>query len=196
MNPEAVEEQYAAHNKALRQMLDESTTVLIDIAQCIVNAFKNGNKLLLFGNGGSAADAQHIAAEFINRFRRERAAFPAIALTTDSSILTSIGNDSSFDLIFARQVDALATRGDIVAALSTSGSSSNVLRALDSAGIKGATRIGFTGSTGRSSMVVGCDLCLVVPSNDTARIQECHEFAWHLICGMVEEALCSTGNRA
>lgn len=195
MNLSAVEEQYAAHNVALRQMMDESASLLVTIAERIVECFARGNKLLLFGNGGSAADAQHVAAEFINRFRINRTPLPAIALTTDTSTLTSIANDASFDLVFSRQVEALAMEGDVVAAISTSGASSNVLRALDAARSKGAQAIGFTGVNGRGQMNARCDICLVVPSADTARIQECHEFAWHVICGMVEDFLASGDKR-
>lgn len=116
---------------------------------------------------------------------------PAIALTTDTSILTAVGNDSSFDLVFSRQVEALAVKGDILLGISTSGGSVNVLKALDTARTKGMMTVGFTGEMGRESMGPKCDYCLVVPFTDTARIQECHEFVWHVICGLVEETLFS-----
>ena len=144
---------------------------------------------MLCGNGGSAADSQHIAAEFVNRYRMNRAALPAIALTVDTSILTSIGNDSSYEFTFSRQVEALARPGDILAALSTSGGSPNILKALEVARVHNVKTIGFTGETGRQSMASKCDLCLVVPSSDTPRVQEVHEFVWHVICDMVEQAL-------
>ncbi len=184
-----VQEEYSSHEKILEQTVQQSATVIVDIANAIARAFKNGNKLLLCGNGGSAADAQHVAAEFLNRFLLDRRGLPAVSLTTDTSILTSIGNDLTFDDIFSRQVDALAIKGDIVAGISTSGRSANILKALDSARKHGAITIGFTGENGRVSFMPKCDYCLVVPSTDTARIQECHGFVWHAICGLVEQQL-------
>jgi len=178
-----------AHITTLQQTGDECGATISEIAERIIACFQRGNKVLLCGNGGSAADAQHVAAEFVNRFRLERGALPAIALTTNSSILTSIGNDSSFDFIFSRQVEALAQPGDILVGISTSGGSVNVLNALDAARIKGVTTIGFTGEKGRESMSARCNLCLVVPTTDTARIQEVHEFVWHVVCRVVEEQL-------
>jgi D-sedoheptulose 7-phosphate isomerase len=130
-----------------------------------------------------------MVAEFVNRFRMDRAALPAIALTVDTSILTAIGNDSSYELTFSRQVEALGKPGDILAAISTSGGSPNILKALDVARARGLTTVGFTGERGRLSMASKCDLCLVVPSADTPRVQEVHEFIWHVICGVVEQAL-------
>jgi D-sedoheptulose 7-phosphate isomerase len=178
-----------AHIGALQQTVAENGVEISKIADLIIACFEHGNKLLLGGNGGSAADSQHIAAEFINRYRLDRPALPAIALTTDSSILTCIGNDSCFDNIFSRQVEALALKGDILVAISTSGSSANVLKALEAARLKGVTTIGFTGENGRESMGPLCDYSVAVPSADTARIQECHEFIWHYICGVVEDRL-------
>jgi D-sedoheptulose 7-phosphate isomerase len=177
------------HIAALQLTVAECSVEISKIANLVIDCFQRGSKLLLCGNGGSAADAQHIAAEFINRFRLERVALPAIALTTDSSILTCIGNDSCFDNIFSRQVEALAINGDILVAISTSGRSTNVLKALEAAHLKGVTTIGFTGENGRESMGNMCDYSVVVPSGDFARIQECHEFIWHVICGVVEERL-------
>ena len=162
-----------------------------NITERITECFKQGNKILLCGNGGSAADAQHVAAEFINRFRFDRPALPAIALTTDSSILTCIGNDLTFENIFSRQVEALGIKGDILVGISTSGHSANVLKALGTARAKSLTTIGFTGQKGRDPMSANCDYCLVIPSSDTARVQECHEFIWHVICGAVEKQLFS-----
>ncbi len=180
-----------AHTATLQQTVAECGTVIFEITEQILACFQRGNKLLLCGNGGSAADAQHVAAEFINRFHFNRPALPAIALTTDSSILTSISNDSSFNFAFSRQVEALAQHGDILVGISTSGGSVNVLNALDSARARGITTIGFTGANGRAPLGVKCDFCLVIPSTDSARIQEAHEFAWHVICGVVEERLFS-----
>jgi D-sedoheptulose 7-phosphate isomerase len=178
-----------AHIAAIEQTVAECDTEILKITECIIECFKQGNKILLCGNGGSAADAQHVAAEFINRFRFDRPALPAIALTTDSSILTCIGNDSAFENIFSRQVEALGVKGDILIGISTSGHSANVLKALETARLKGLTTTGFTGQEGRSPMSANCDYCLVVPSSETARIQECHEFVWHVICGAVESTL-------
>lgn len=178
-----------AHIVVIEKAVEECSEEISGITECILAGFQQGNKILLCGNGGSAADAQHVAAEFINRFRFDRPALPAIALTTDSSILTCIGNDSAFENIFSRQVEALGTKGDIFVGISTSGQSPNILKALEIAREKGLTTIGFTGEKGRSSMGEKCDYCLIIPSSDTARIQECHEFVWHVICGAVESSL-------
>jgi D-sedoheptulose 7-phosphate isomerase len=177
------------HIQALEETVIHSESLIVDIVECISQCFERGNKLLLCGNGGSADDAQHVAAEFINRFRVDRRPLPAIALTTNTSTLTAIGNDSSFEQLFSRQVEALAVPGDIVVGISTSGRSMNVLKALDVAQARRITTIGFTGSGGKETMKPKCDYCLIALSTDTARIQECHEFIWHLICGMVENKL-------
>ena len=178
-----------AHLSVIKQTVSDCGATISEITFSFVQCFQRGNKVLLCGNGGSAADAQHIAAEFVNRFRFDRPALPAFALTTDSSILTSIGNDSSFDYVFSRQVEALAQPGDILVGISTSGGSVNVLNALDAARLKRVITIGFTGNRGDDSMKTKCDYYLAVPSEDTARIQECHEFIWHVICGKVEQTL-------
>ncbi len=156
------------------RFIAENTSVLTDIAKEIAKCFINGGKLWIFGNGGSAADAQHIAAEFINRFKMERPPLPAIALTTDSSVLTSIGNDYNFENTFEKQaLMALANNGDIVWGISTSGNSHNILKGLRTASKNSIKTIGFTGKDG-GKMIRLCDLLLVVPSNTTARIQEVH----------------------
>jgi D-sedoheptulose 7-phosphate isomerase len=177
------------HIDILQETVSECGVSIYKIVDFIITCFQHGYKLLLCGNGGSAADTQHIAAEFINRYCLDRPALPAIALTTDSSILTCIGNDSCFDNIYSRQVEAIANKGDLLVALSTSGRSTNILKALEAARLKGVTTIGFTGENGRESMGPLCDSCIVVLSTDTARIQECHEFIWHFICGVIEEKL-------
>jgi D-sedoheptulose 7-phosphate isomerase len=156
-------------------------------SDAIIRAFNNKNKVLLCGNGGSAADSQHIAAEFVSRFRLERRGLPAIALSTDTSILTAIGNDYSIDRIFSRQVEALAQPGDIVIGLSTSGKSPNVVEAIKKAREFGCFSIGFLGGNGGSLKDI-VDIPLVVPSNDTPRIQECHILLGHIICDIVERA--------
>ena len=184
-----IEAEYKVHIQVMEQTVQQSIPLINEIAERIVKCFRQGNKLLLCGNGGSAADAQHVAAEFVNRFRFDHAALPAIALTTNTSILTSIGNDSAYEYTFSRQVEALAKPGDILAGISTSGHSANVLKALDAARALGATTLGFTGEKGREIMASKCDYCLVVPTVDTPRIQECHLFVWHVICGIVEETL-------
>ncbi len=186
-----LESEFGAHRQILAQTVQQSSRLIADIAECIVKCFRGGNKILLCGNGGSAADAQHIAAEFVNRFRFDHAALPAIALTTNTSLLTSIGNDSSYEFVFSRQVEAFAKVGDIFVGISTSGRSANVLRALDAARAKGVITMGFTGEKGREMLGSKCDFCLIVPSADTPRIQECHLFVWHVICGIVEQALFS-----
>lgn len=157
-------------------------------ALAVISAYRKKNKLLLAGNGGSAADAQHIAAELVNRFGFDRPGLNAIALTTDTSILTSIGNDSGFRKVFARQADAIGNEGDVFIALSTSGNSENLVEALKICRAKKILTIGLTGSTG-GKMADFCDICIKVPSNDTPRIQEVHILIGHIICSIVEEEL-------
>jgi D-sedoheptulose 7-phosphate isomerase len=183
------EEELKIHTRIMEQTVRECAPVIQEIASSLVECFRQGNKVMFCGNGGSAADSQHMVAEFVNRFRMDRAALPAIALTVDTSILTAIGNDSSFALVFSRQVEALAKPGDVLAAISTSGGSPNIHNALEAAQARGVKTIGFTGERGRQTMAPKCDLCLVVPSMDTPRVQEVHEFVWHVICGMVERTL-------
>src|SRR5579883_2346909 len=152
---------------------------LLSAVRIFVAALQGGHKVLLFGNGGSAADAQHIAAELVGRFVHERAPLPGLALTVDSSILTSVGNDYGFEHVFARQVTALGAPGDVAIAITTSGRSPNVLRGIEAARARGMNVIGLTGAKG-GSMVALCDACIVVPSTNTARIQECHITVGHV----------------
>ena len=159
---------------------------ILAIAETIAKALRGGGKLLLAGNGGSAADAQHIAAEFLSRFTLDRAPLAAIALTADIAALTAIGNDYSFEHVFARQLRGLGRRGDVFIAISTSGRSANVLAALQAAREIGITNIGFTGTGGSAAMQPLCDLMLIVPSDQTAIIQQVYMTAAHAICGMVE----------
>ena len=161
---------------------------IVTAAQIIIEAYRKGGKVLLMGNGGSAADAQHIAAELVSRFKKERKALAAIALTTDTSILTAIGNDYGFDYVFSRQIEALAQPDDVVIGISTSGNSSNVLLAMKKARELGAKTIGLSGKDG-GELVRVSSLCIVVPSNDTPRIQEAHITIGHIICDLVEGAL-------
>ena len=158
------------------------------IADAIVIALQTGHKILLIGNGGSAADAQHIAAEIVGRYKKERAGWAAIALTTDTSALTSIANDYGFEQIFTRQIEALGQKGDVLIALSTSGRSSNILKALEFARARGLVTIGLTGLKGET-MRATCDHLLVSPSDDTPVIQQVHMATLHGICDAVERAL-------
>jgi len=163
---------------------------LVDMAKVVTGAFKKGHRLFLFGNGGSAADAQHIAAEFINKMTVERQALPAIALTTDTSVLTSIANDISFDEVFSRQLAALGSAGDIAWGLSTSGSSPNVLRGIEQAAALGMTTFTFLGRDGgRLKGKAGFEV--LVSHNETPRIQEVHILAGHILCQLVEEKFVS-----
>jgi len=158
------------------------------IAEIITGTLRAGNKLLIVGNGGSAADAQHIAAEIVGRYKQDRPAYAAIALTTDTSALTAIGNDYGFEQVFARQVAGLGRKGDALLALSTSGRSPNILAALTTAREKGLVTIGFTGSKGETLGAL-CDHLLVAPSDDTAVIQQIHLAVAHGICGEIEQAM-------
>lgn len=157
-------------------------------AEACITALRNGGKVLLAGNGGSAADAQHIAGEFVSRFAFDRPGLPAIALTTDTSILTAIGNDYGYDKLFARQVQAHAHKGDVFIAYSTSGKSPNVIAALQEANNRGVVCIGMTGNRG-GPMKELCDHYLDVPSGDTPKIQEGHAVLGHILCGLVERAI-------
>lgn len=157
-------------------------------AEACIHAMKHGNKVLLAGNGGSAADAQHIAGEFISRFAFDRPGLPAIALSTDTSILTAIGNDYGYEKLFARQVQAHAQKGDILIAYSTSGKSPNVIAALQEAKNRGVVSIGMTGNRG-GPMEDLCEHYLDVPASDTPKIQEGHTVLGHILCGLVERAL-------
>ena len=161
---------------------------ILDAAQKIQGRLEAGGKLMLMGNGGSAGDAQHIAAELVGRFKKERKAIPAIALTVDTSCLTAIGNDYGFETIFERQIEALANKNDAVICISTSGNSENVLRAIKKANSIGAYTIGLLGNNGgRLKEIV--NLPIVIPSKDTARIQEVHITIGHIICEIIEEDL-------
>jgi D-sedoheptulose 7-phosphate isomerase len=166
----------------------DSGPIIVEAAVLIARCLQSGNKLLLFGNGGSAADAQHLAAEFVGRFVRERAGFPAIALTTDSSILTAVGNDYGFEQIFARQIQALGRPGDVVVAISTSGNSANVLEGIKEARKRNLKTVGLSGKDG-GSLAQQADVAITIPSTSTARIQECHIAIGHLFCELVEAEL-------
>ena len=168
-------------SKKLSRPIENSVTL-------ITKSIKNGNKIILFGNGGSATDAQHMAAEFVGRFMKERKSFPAIALSTDSSIITAIGNDYSFERIFSRQTESLVKKGDVIIAISTSGNSKNILKGIKTSKNLGAKIISLTGKNG-TKMKLNSDIFLNVPSTVTSRIQEVHRTIIHIICEMVEDEL-------
>jgi phosphoheptose isomerase len=170
------------------QVKDADPRPVVDAAASIVDALARGGKLLVFGNGGSAADAQHVAAELVGRFTRERAALAAVALTTDTSVLTSVANDYAFDRVFARQVEALGRRGDVALGISTSGASPNIVAALEAARALGMHTIALTGSDGGAVGRVAA-LHLNVPSPVTARVQEVHRTLLHVICDIVEKSV-------
>jgi D-sedoheptulose 7-phosphate isomerase len=165
-----------------------------EIAAAIITALRSGNKLLIIGNGGSAADAQHIAAEIVGRYKQDRPGWAAIALTTDTSALTSIANDYGFEQVFARQIEGLGLRGDVLLALSTSGRSPNILAALRSARKRGLVTIGFTGSKGQALGAL-CDHLLVAPSDDTPVIQQIHLTIAHGICDEIEQTMMREASR-
>lgn len=170
------------------KFFNENADKVAEAAKIIADAFSKGKKLLLFGNGGSSSDASHIAAEFINRFKRERPGLPAIALNTDMAVMTSIANDYDFSDVFARQVKSIAHTGDVIIAISTSGGSKNVLKAVDAAKKKKLTVIAFTGAKGLK-FAEKSTMAFVVPSEDAARIQETHITIGHVICELVESLL-------
>jgi len=173
----------------LKMLNDEALLAkLEEAAMAVTDAYNNKGKTLLAGNGGSAADAQHIAAEFVNRFCFDRPALASIALTTDTSVITAISNDSTFDNVFERQIRALGASGDIFIGISTSGNSKNIIRALEVCREMGIMTIGLTGSKG-TVMDSKCDICIKVPSDDTPRIQEAHGLIGHILCNIVEEKL-------
>jgi D-sedoheptulose 7-phosphate isomerase len=176
---------------ATKQSLLRSTDVVLTVAKAskvLVNALRQGNKALLFGNGGSAADAQHIAAELVGRFAFDRPALPALALSVNSSCVTAIGNDYGFDRVFSRQLEALARPGDVAIGISTSGNSSNVLNAMSTARKMSLHTIALTGGTG-GNLKGSVDHCICVPSNETPRIQECHILIGHIIAELVEREI-------
>jgi len=170
------------------RFLKENLSKMLEVIKLVSQSFEGGSKLLLFGNGGSAADAQHIAAEFVNRYIIERPPLPAIALTTDTSILTSISNDSSFNEVFSKQIKALGKEGDVAVGISTSGNSQNMVKAFEVAKEMGIKTVALTGNDG-GAMAKIADVSLVVPSGSTPRIQETHILIGHILCEMVEHQL-------
>jgi len=166
----------------------DTLTTIARVSEVLITAVKKGNKPILFGNGGSAADAQHIAAEFVGRFAFNRPALAALALSVNTSCLTAIGNDYGFEEVFARQLEALGRAGDVAIGISTSGNSPNVLRAFDVARKMGICSVGLTGASG-GKLKAAVDFCICAPSSDTPRIQECHILIGHIISELVEETI-------
>ena len=181
-----IEFEFSEHLKTAQATLEYIAGPLEIAANLCIDCLQNGGKILIFGNGGSAADAQHIAAEMVGRYKVERKGLPAIALTTDTSVLTSIGNDYGYNHVFDRQVEALANEGDAVIGISTGGSSANVISALKLANKLGCKTIGLSGRDG-GEMNTLCDINLVVPAEDTPRIQEMHIVIGHTICHLIDQ---------
>ena len=176
---------------AVKELLLRNTevvSVIAKVSELLVDTIDKGNKVLLFGNGGSAADAQHIAAEFVGRFAFDRPALPALALSVNTSCVTAIGNDYGFDLVFSRQIEALARPGDMAIGISTSGNSSNVLHGLSTAQKMGMCTVALTGYVG-GKLKNAAEYCICAPSNETPRIQECHILIGHIISELVEETI-------
>lgn len=163
--------------------------LLEGIAELCIQSLRQGGKIIFFGNGGSAADAQHLAAELVGRYLRERRALAGIALTANSSCVTAIGNDYSFDEVFSRQIEALGNKGDVAIGISTSGNSRNVVRALEAAKARGLSTVGITGSGG-GQLQDAAEYCLCVPSAETPRVQEAHIVLGHILCELIEESVC------
>jgi D-sedoheptulose 7-phosphate isomerase len=176
-----------------RRFIEVCLPELVTAAEALVSAYRAGRKALFFGNGGSAADAQHLAAEFVGRYLRERRALPALALTVNTSVVTAIGNDYGYEKVFARQLEALAAPGDVAVALSTSGNSANVLEGIQRSRQLGLFTIALTGASG-GKLKGHADVLIAVPSDETPRIQECHILAGHALCDAVESALMGASN--
>ena len=174
------------HNKAIQHFAAHGIEKVIEIARLLENTFNSGGKVYLCGNGGSMADCQHIAGEFVGKFRKVRRPLPAMALSTDPSLTTCIGNDFSYENIFSRQIDALGNAGDILWAFSTSGTSKNVIAAVNQAKLKNLTVIGFTGKE-NTPLERLSDMCLCANSDKTNHSQEVHELAYHIICELIDE---------
>ena len=189
-----IETSLKQHSSVMELLYEHSSEGISRCAAILIKAFQNGRKLLVCGNGGSAADAQHIAAEFTGRYELERKALPAVALTTDSSALTAVSNDFGFERVFARQVEALGRPGDCLLAISTSGTSANVIAAVMAARKVGCTVLGMTGANGKKLASL-CDACILVPSDRTARIQEAHITIAHIWCEMVDEAFTASQSK-
>lgn len=182
---EIIKEELNSHLETVNKFIELCSGQIEEISELLINTIKANKKIILFGNGGSAADAQHIAAELSGRYKKERRGLPAIALTTDTSALTAISNDYGFDLVFARQVEAIANIGDCIIGISTSGNSKNVIEGINKGKEIGCKLIGFSGKDGGDLKNV-CKYNLIVPSDNTARIQEMHILAGHICCQLIE----------
>jgi D-sedoheptulose 7-phosphate isomerase len=189
-----IESQIEKSYKTKKAILEDDSllSVIREVSSKTVEAYRRGNKTLIAGNGGSAADAQHIAGEFVSRFYFDRPGLPSMALTTDTSILTAIGNDYGYERLFARQIEANAKEGDIFIAISTSGNSPNILEALEVCKDRNILSVGLTGESGGRMKDI-CDYCICVPSSETPRIQESHILIGHIICAVVEEEIFGKG---
>ena len=185
-----IQETIEVHKKMTEEFESAGIDSVVTAADAITKALKQNGRIYICGNGGSAADAQHIAGEFVGRFRRERKALPAVALATDTSVLTCIANDYDYEKVFARQVEGLVRKGDILWAFSTSGSSANILAAVELAKQIGATVLAFTGRA-NSKLEEMADICFCADNESTARSQEIHQLAYHIICDLVEQNFCS-----
>jgi D-sedoheptulose 7-phosphate isomerase len=187
---DTVKQAIQTHRKLVDVLEETGIDVVVQMAEAIIDCLRKGKRLYLCGNGGSAADCQHIAGELVGRFRRERKALPVVALSTDTSVLTSVGNDYGFEEVFRRQVEGLVEKGDILWAFSTSGASANVLAAVSKAKEKGARVLAFTGKRD-SELEKIADLCLCVDCTQTSSAQEVHQVAYHIICDLVESQISS-----
>jgi D-sedoheptulose 7-phosphate isomerase len=183
-------DQAIAEHLAVIERLRSQTPILERIAEAMTRSILDGNKILWCGNGGSAADAQHLAAELVGRFRRERRGLPSVALTTDTSVLTSIGNDYGYEQVFSRQVEALAEPGDVLVGISTSGNSPNVCAAIEAARRLGVFTVAFSGEAGGAIARIA-DAALCAPAKDTARVQEAHILCGHILCDWIELTICA-----
>ncbi len=188
MDAEAIVQAFETSADVKNEFIRTHVQKVIDVGQLLIRTFRDGRKVMLFGNGGSATDAAHIAAEFVGRYRRERHPLPALALTTDMAGMTCIANDYDYTDIFSRQIQAHGRKGDAAIAISTSGNSLNVIRGVEAATDMGITTIGWTGS-GKGKLEDLVDHCFAVPSSVTARIQECHITLGHVLCEFIEERL-------
>lgn len=191
-----IRKELAEHRETLENLAIYQIKKIELIVLALINCYRSNGKIVLFGNGGSAADAQHIAGEMMGRFGMERKAMPALALTGNSSVVSAIGNDYGFEYIFERQVDGIVNSGDVVIGISTSGNAENVLRGLKKAKEKGATTVAFTGRTGGKLQEIShaIDVFLQVPSDNTPRIQEAHIAVGHIVCGLVEKGVFGAEN--
>ncbi len=191
-NREFISKEFIDSARLLEQLASQLTEPLARVGKLLTDQLSSGHKIMILGNGGSAADAQHFAAELVGRYRRNRMAIPAIALTTDTSLLTAVGNDFSFDEIFSRQIEALAQPGDVVFGISTSGRSKNVLAAFEAAHMREAYTVALVGSETRA-IELSSDYVISVPSTDTARIQEAHAMISHILSDLIEQDVISSG---